>query len=109
MWELKFAVVPVFFICFCRYCIIRIPVIKNILEFLGRHSFTLFLTHSFIRYTYLNEFIYSFKNFMLIYVVLFSLSLLLAIVIDLIKKFVQYDKLINKLIVNINKKVGSVE
>ncbi len=46
---------------------------------------------------------------MLIYVVLFSLSLLLAIVIDLIKKFVQYDKLINKLIVNINKKVGSVE
>ncbi len=46
---------------------------------------------------------------MLIYVVLFSLSLLLAIVIDLIKKFVQYDKLINKLIANINKKVGSVE
>ncbi len=109
MWELKFAVVPVFFICFCRYCIIRIPVIKNILEFLGRHSFTLFLTHSFIRYTYLNEFIYSFKNFLLIYVVLFSLSLLLAIVIDFIKKLIQYDKLINKLIVNINKKVGSVE
>lgn len=58
---------------------------------------------------YLNEFIYSFKNFLLIYVVLFSLSLLLAIVIDFIKKLIQYDKLIDKLIVNINKKVGSVE
>lgn len=107
MWELKFAVVPVFFICFFRYCIIRIPVIKNILEYLGKHSFTLFLTHSFIRYTYLEDFVYSFGNFMLVYAVLFALSLLLAVVIDFIKKFVQYDKLINKLIVFLNKKVGS--
>lgn len=108
-WELKFAVFPIFFICFCRYCIVRIPVVKNILEYLGKRSYTLFLTHTFISSVYLNEFIYSFKNFLLIYVVLFSLSLLLAIVIDFIKKLIQYDKLIDKLIVNINKKVGSVE
>lgn len=106
-WELLFGVSPVFFICFCRYCIVRIPVLKNILEYLGKHSFTLFLTHNFIRYTYLNEFTYSFKNFMLIFIVLFALSLLLAVVIDFIKKLVQYDKLINKLIVFLNKKVGS--
>lgn len=107
MWELKFAVVPVFFICFCRYCIIRIPVIKSILEYFGKRSFTIFLTHSFIRYTYLNEFSYSFGNFMLNYVVLFALSLLLAVVVDFIKKLVQYDKFINKLIIFLNKKVGS--
>ncbi|MDE6110696.1 MAG: acyltransferase, partial [Eubacterium sp.] len=106
-WEILFGVSPVFFICFCRYCIIRIPVLKTILEYLGKHSFTLFLTHSFIRYTYLNEFTYSFGNFMVIFIVLFILSLLLAVVIDFIKQLVQYDKLINKLIISINKKVGS--
>lgn len=106
-WELKFAVFPVFFICFCRYCIVRIPVVKNILEYLGKRSYTLFLTHTFISSVYLNAFTYSFKNFMLNYVVLFALSLLLAVVIDFIKKLVQYDKFINKLIIFLNKKVGS--
>lgn len=106
-WELKFAVIPVFCICFFRYCIVRIPVVKTILEYFGKHSMTLFLTHNFIRYVYLNEFTYSFGNFMVIFVVLFALSLLLAVVLDFLKKLVQYDKLVNKLIVSINKKVGS--
>ena len=104
IWEIKFAVIPVFFICFFRYCVVRIPVVRKVLVFFGKYSMTIFLTHNFIRFVYFNEFIYSFKNFMLIFVVLFILSLLLAIVLDSVKKFIQYDKLFDKFICFINKK-----
>ena len=97
VWEITYGVLPVFAICFARYCFIRIPVIKQILVFLGKYSMTIFLTHSFIRYTYLNEFVYSFKNSTLIYLVLLGLSLPLAIIIDSLRKLCRYDKLINKI------------
>lgn len=97
-WQLIYGVFPVFVICFFRYCVIRIPVIKNILAFLGDHSMTMFLTHTFIRYTYLNEFVYSFRNFIKIYAVLFVLSVALAFVIDMIKRLIKFDKLVEKMI-----------
>lgn len=97
-WELKFAVVPIFIICFCRYCVICIPVVSKVLEFFGKHSMTIFLTHSFIRYTYLNEFIYTRGNFLTIFIVLFVLSLILALVIDFIKQIIRFDNLVNKVI-----------
>lgn len=97
-WEVKFALAPVFFICFFRYCVIRIPVIRNILEYLGKRSMTVFLTHNFIRYTYLNRFTYSFGNFLKIFAVLFLLSFALAAVLDFIKSIIKYDELFEKII-----------
>lgn len=102
-WELNYGVVPLAFICFFRFCIIRIPILSKLLEFLGKHSMTIFLTHTFIRLTYLRDFIYSFKHFMLIFVVLFALSLVLALVLDFIKKLCRYDQLINKITAKIQK------
>ena len=96
-WEFNYAVIPVVFICFFRYCIVRIPIIKNVLKFIGTHSMTIFLTHTFIRYNYLADVVYSFGHFLLIYVVFFAMSLVLAMVIDIIKKLCCYDKLISKM------------
>lgn len=107
-WEFNYAVVPVIVICFCRYCVVRIPVIKQILCFLGKHSMTIFLTHTFIRGIYLSEFIYSFDNFMLSYIVLLVMSVALAVVIDLIIKAVRYDNLTKKLIVFVNKQIEKI-
>lgn len=104
-WELKFAIIPIFFICFFRYCIVRIPGINKALEFLGKHSMTIFLTHNFIRYTYLNKFTYSFGNFMVIFIVLLALSILLAVIIDYFKQLIKYDKYFNKLIESITKRI----
>lgn len=95
-WEFKYAVTPVFVICFFRYCIVRIPVIKQILAFLGKHSMTIFLTHTFIRYNYLNDFVYSFSNFIKIYAVLFVLSIALAVVIDTAKQLIKFDRFVDK-------------
>lgn len=105
-WELTYGVVPVIFICFFRFCIIRIPVLKSILIFLGKHSMTIFLTHTFIRHTYLRDFTYSFGNFALIFIILLAVSTVLAVVLDYIKKLCGYDKLISKMLEKFNKKLA---
>lgn len=102
-WELNYGVIPLAFICFFRFCIIRIPVLNKILEFLGKHSMTMFLTHTFLRYNYLTDTIYSFGHFMLIFVIFFAMSLALALVLDFIKKLCKYDRLINKITTKIQK------
>ena len=96
-WEIVYGILPVFVIFFARYCVVRIPIIKNILVFLGKYSMAIFLSHTFIRYNYLNSFVYSFKHFALIYLVLLALSVALAVVLDTIKKLCKYDKLISKI------------
>ena len=103
-WDIEYGIAPIFYICFSRYCIVRLPLIKKILGFFGQHSMTIFLTHSFIRYTYFHEFVYSQGNFLKIFIVLFAMSLALAIVIDLARKLTGYDKLTDKLIKIINDK-----
>lgn len=108
-WELNYGVIPVAVICFSRYCITRIPVLKNVLEFLGKHSMTIFLTHTFIRQTYLNKFIYSKGHFVVIYLLLLALSLALALVLDYLIKICKYDDLINRFVKKINAKPEKVK
>lgn len=104
-WEFNYGVVPVIAICFSRYCIIRIPVIKQILHFFGKHSLTIFLTHTFLRAVYLNEFIYSLGNFMVIYAVLIVVSVVLGVVIDLFMDIIKYNKLTKMMVVAANKAI----
>lgn len=101
-WELYFGVIPLFFICFFRYCVIRIPVVSPVLRFLGKHSMTIFLTHTFIRYTYLNDLVYgTFRHFVLIYMLLLVLSIALALVLDYAKRLCRYDRLVNAVLARI--------
>lgn len=105
IWFIKFGIVPLFFIVFLRFFIIRIPGIKSLLSFLGKHSMTIFLTHTFIREFYLGDFIYSFENYLLIYLVLCLTSTALALLLDWIKALVKYDTMISKMLSAINKKI----
>lgn len=54
-----------------------------------------FLVHSFIRYVFFEEFTYSFKYFGLIVVVLFTISLGISILIELLKKWTNYNGAVN--------------
>lgn len=97
-WEFHYGVYPVIVICFCKKYIIRIPVLDKVLVFFGKHSMNIFLIHTFIRYTFFADFIYSFKHFVLIAGVLFGISLAISvIVIEPLKKLVRFDKLMDKL------------
>lgn len=96
-WEFSYGVIPVFLICYLYEFYLDIPYLKNILGFFGKHSMNIFLIHTFYRSYYLNSFIYSFRNFIKIIAVLFAISLATSIVLELFKKLIRYDKLIDKL------------
>lgn len=91
-WELHYAIAPVIAIIFCKQYIIRIPVVDRILQFFGKHALNIFLVHTFIRYTFFQDFIYSFKNFALIILVLFGISLSISLVIEGLKKLLHFDR-----------------
>ena len=91
--EIRDGIIPLYVIFYCYIVIFPILPIKKILEFLGKHSMNIFLSHTFLRVHFLNDFIYSFKNAYLIYGVLLVLSLALALAIYLLGKLLQLDKL----------------
>ena len=97
-YELRFAVFPMVLILFAYEFLLDLFVLRKVLYFLGKHSMNIFLTHTFIRYTYLNSFTYSFKYWWLIPLVLVVDSLLLSIAIELVKKVIRYDLLTKKML-----------
>jgi membrane-bound acyltransferase YfiQ involved in biofilm formation len=62
---------------------------KKALEFIGIHSFNIFLFHTFIYYYYFPDFIYSFKNPLLIFTVLLGICLIISMGIEAFKKRVE--------------------
>ena len=96
-WELHFGLFPLVMILICVEYVVNIPFIGTVLRFLGRHSMNIFMVHTFIRLYYLPDFTYSFHHFALILLVLLCFSLLLSIVIEQLKKWVRYERLIQKI------------
>lgn len=92
-WEFELGFFPVFFVIFLKYSIISVPGVSAVLDFLGRHSMTMFLTHTFIRVTYLSDIVYSNGHFMLNFLVLLALSVILAVIIDWLKKVLHIDRI----------------
>ena len=97
IYELNDALIPVFVIYYCFEFIMPIKYINDILMYLGKHSMNIFLIHTFIRAHYLNKFTYSFKYPALIVLVLLVFSLILSIIIEAMKKYSGYNKLVEKI------------
>lgn len=97
-WELNLGVLPLAYLCFFRFCLIRLPGLRQALLFLGRHSMTVFLTHTFIQFTYLQDVVYASGHFVLNFLVLSALSLSLALLLDGLRSLCRYDRLTEALI-----------
>lgn len=95
LWVYHMAVAPVIFICYCKRYVVRLPILKEILLFCGRHSMNIFLVHTFIRYVFFADFIYGFRYFWLIALVLFSISAGISVVIEFLKRCVGYERYID--------------
>ena len=106
-WEIKFAIIPAIFIWYVYEFVLDVPIIKQILEYFGKHSMNIFLIHSLLRTVYLNSFIYSQKHFIIIAGVLFIISLILSILLEIFKKLIRYDKIIDKLQLIVRHKIDS--
>ncbi|MCC8100110.1 MAG: acyltransferase [Clostridiales bacterium] len=73
----------VFLLCFAGYAYLSvIPLVKNILAFLGKHSMNMFLTHTLIKAYFFNEFSYSFGYPELILLVLVADTLVLSLLLE---------------------------
>lgn len=95
-WLIKYSLIPLIIIIFAFQFIIKIPYLNNILFFLGKHSFNIYLTHLFFRSQF-NDFIYSVHNWILISALLLAVSLITSIIIENVKHFIHYDILIKKI------------
>lgn len=85
--------IPMLIIYWCYEFILDIPILRKILMFLGMYSATVFYVHSFIRTLWLGDLTYSFGHAALIWGFLMGSSILIAILIDWIKKLVRYNKI----------------
>lgn len=104
-WEIRYGLIPVLLICYLYEFFIDLPILKNVLIFLGKYSMDIFLIHEFIRTYYLNTWLYSFSNFIEIAIVLLLLSLIISIILELFKKLIKYDMFIGKLQNFVEKKI----
>ncbi len=95
LWEFDYVFVPLIVILFSKRYLTRIPLLNKILQFIGKHSLNVFLVHTFIRYVYQGDYIYSFKYALLIPFVLLLISLGISVLIELVKKFIRYDKFVS--------------
>jgi len=71
--------------------------IGKILGMLGGHLFNVFLFHTFIFYYFWKDFIYSFKQPILIFMVLLSLCIALSEIIEYLKRFIGFYSITQKL------------
>lgn len=64
----------------------KIKYLNRFLKIIGEHSFNIFLFHTFIYYFYFKEFIYSFKNSFVIFIVLLGVGLVVSKCVEAVKK-----------------------
>ena len=98
IWEFHYGLFPLLIIVFYLEFIEPIKYVRRLVCFLGKHSMSIFLTHTFIRGIYLADLTYSFKHFIPITLFLLCTSLILSLIINLFTKSIQYDRLIKRLI-----------
>lgn len=66
--------------------------VKKALEFIGVHSFNIFLFHTFIYYYYFPNFIYAFHYPVLIFAVLLGICLVISVGIEALKRVIGFHR-----------------
>ncbi len=80
------ALVGFFFILTTAVLFATVPVLRDMLHFIGKHSLNIFLVHSFFFRMFYKEEIYRFKNPFVIFLILLLVSLFYSIVLEAVKK-----------------------
>ncbi|MGN0510010.1 MAG: acyltransferase family protein [Lachnospiraceae bacterium] len=86
-------IVPVFFIWWSYEFVIEIPGLKQVLQFMGKHSATIFYVHTLVRWMWLRDLTYSFGYAILIWLFVFFVSLAISIFLNVVAKVIRYDKM----------------
>lgn len=97
-WEIHFLFIPMIFILFFYRYVLMLPIITDILWFLGKHSMNIFLTHTFISGTYFHKYIYMCHHWLFILLALSISSIALSMLINKAKEVLKYNVFIYRLI-----------
>lgn len=93
LWEYNFVLTPWIVILFCVEFLFRIPGVSKVLQFLGKYSMNIWLTHTFAR-DWIGEIVYGVRVFWLIPLVLIGIALMVSIVLEYLKKVTGYNRLV---------------
>ena len=85
--------VPAVVIWWAYEFVIELPVLRSVLEFLGRHSADIFFTHTFVRSLWMTDVVYSFRHGLFIFLFLLGVSLMISFILDFIRKKLVYNKI----------------
>jgi len=95
-WELCWAFFPLVVVIFSVRYIVDLPLAGDILHFLGKHSYFLFLTHSFIRQVYLRDFIYN-RNCFVSFALLLIISLVVTLACEWLESILGFRKIVDRI------------
>ena len=79
------ALIAFFIICATVMTLGKIPVLKSVLKFLGKHSMNIFLAHTFFYMIVWRKYIYHFEYAVATFLILLGVSLLYSVVLELAK------------------------
>ena len=94
LYRLFRGLAPMSMVCFCYTYIGNIPILNKGLAFLGKHSMNIFLIHTFYRYNWFHDFVYSFNYPIIIAGVLLLMATGTSIVIEWFKNLIHYKSFI---------------
>lgn len=97
LFEIKDGFIPFFIIYFLYEFICPVRYLSDLLRFIGKYSMNIFLIHTIIRATYFRKFIYGFQYAPLIVVVLLVISLVVAVLVEQVKKMLRYERICDKI------------
>ena len=86
-------IIPAVIIYWAYEFVIEIPVIKQILEFIGKYSGLIYYIHTFIRGMWLTDVTYSFPYAWQILLFVLGVSIAIAIAIELVRKLLHLPQL----------------
>lgn len=90
-------IMPAILIWFCYEFIVPIKYLNRFLEFIGKHSMNIFLTHTLIRANYFRKTLYGLKYAPLIVLVLLAISIAISIAIEFLKEISRYNKFVDSI------------
>lgn len=90
-WEFHYGLYPLLVIVFAAEFIAYLPMVREILVFLGKHSANIYFVHALFLYIYLSDFIYQKPYFLISYALLLIISLATSVLIEWIKKILRYE------------------
>ena len=102
VWEYHYGLYATLFILMCVDFIKLAPFFSKLLNYIGRHSANIFLTHT-ILLLYFRDLLMIPKYFALILLIWLLVSIALSILIETLKKATRYDKLIDWLGLKVGK------